>query len=54
MKYELLEGKTPGGDLIVTIKLTDPEGPVWFIPADEGNTDYQAYLAWKAEQETAV
>ena len=25
-----------------------------FIPMDEANTDYQAYLAWKAEGNTPI
>ncbi len=35
------------------IKRTDAEGNVAFIPFDEGNRDYQEYLAWKAEQAAA-
>jgi hypothetical protein len=35
------------------ITRTDDDGKVWFIPADENNSDYQAYLAYLAEQETA-
>ena len=26
------------------IKRTDPDGSVWFIPFNESNSDYQAYL----------
>lgn len=26
------------------IKRTDEDGKEWFIPNDEGNSDYQAYL----------
>jgi hypothetical protein len=29
------------------------EGIVSFVPADPGNMDYQAYLAWVAEGNTA-
>jgi hypothetical protein len=35
------------------ITRTDDDGKVWFIPFDEANSDYQAYLAYLAEQETA-
>lgn len=27
------------------IKRTDEQGKEWFIPTDESNSDYQAYLA---------
>ena len=40
--YEILEATdlTPK-----TIKRTDEDGRVWFIPTDPTNSDYQAYLA---------
>ena len=38
-----LEGNTS------TIKFTDDNGQVIFIPLDEANTDYQEYLEWVAE-----
>ena len=28
------------------VKRTDEDGKVWFIPKDESNSDYQAYLRW--------
>lgn len=34
--YEVLENDT--------IKRTDPDGKEWFIPMNESNSDYQAYL----------
>lgn len=34
------------------IKKIDDTGFVQFIPMDEANADYQAYLAWLAEQPT--
>ena len=43
MKYQLTNDNT--------IMLFDSER-VFFIPADEANTDYQAYLAWLAEGNT--
>ena len=27
------------------IKRTDADGKIWWIPVDESNSDYQAYLA---------
>jgi hypothetical protein len=35
------------------IKRTDADGTIWWIPIDEANSDYQAYLNKdKAEQST--
>ncbi len=41
--YELTAGNT--------VKREDERG-IWFIPSDEANTDYQAYLSWLAEGNT--
>lgn len=41
MKYEIIEIE-PAGQLI---QQTDENGIVSFVPMDEGNVDYQAYLA---------
>jgi hypothetical protein len=39
-----------------SIKRTDPDGAIWWIPSDPANSDYQRYLAWlenpEAEQST--
>jgi hypothetical protein len=39
--YEIITNEL--GDELIT--RTDSDGKVWTIPADEGNADYQAYLA---------
>jgi hypothetical protein len=31
-----------------TIVRTDEDGSIWFIPVDESNADYQAYLEHEA------
>jgi hypothetical protein len=35
----------------ITIKYTNNEGEVFWIPTDPANSDYQAYLASLAEEE---
>jgi hypothetical protein len=41
---------------LVGIEKTEDDGKIWVIPIDEGNSDYQRYLAWlenpEAEQST--
>jgi hypothetical protein len=32
------------------LKRTDADGSVWWIPLDESNSDYQAYLAQLEEE----
>lgn len=36
------------------IKRINDDGTESFIPEDEANTDYQAYLVWLSEQETSA
>lgn len=50
--YELIKTETPNKGVALSVKRTDDDGTIWHIPVDEANADYQAYLAWKAEQET--
>ena len=45
MTYEMLTDEMRGSQVI---KRTDADGTVWFIPMVEGNSDYQAYLAYVA------
>jgi hypothetical protein len=42
--------KTPTGELILTAILKVDNNT--YIPFDESNTDYQAYLAWLEEGNT--
>lgn len=42
MTYEIIENELGGK----VIKRTDKDGHVWWIPFDEGNSDYQWYLRW--------
>ena len=42
MTYEILTDEIRGSQVV---KRTDADGTVWFIPMNESNSDYQAYLA---------
>ena len=47
MNYEIIENTILDSKVILR---TDTAGNEWFIPLDEGNSDYQAYLLWLEEQ----
>ena len=40
VNYEIIDSPSNGEIL----KRTDEDGTIWFIPMDESNSDYQAYL----------
>jgi hypothetical protein len=48
--YELVENALGGKSL----KRTDLDGNVWWIPQNEANSDYQRYLNPEAEQSTPI
>jgi hypothetical protein len=47
--YEIHTSELSGNE---TIKRTDENGLIYFIPKDEANSDYQRYLNPEAEQST--
>jgi len=51
IKYKLYKDDKDGA--VPAIQKTTDDGTIWSIPFDEANTDYQEYLAWKAEGNTA-
>ena len=51
MKYKIYKSIERDVEIGVR-KYTDDDVELMSIPFDEGNTDYQEYLAWKAEGNT--
>jgi hypothetical protein len=49
--YEIIVSEI---DNLETIKRTNEDGSVSWIPKDEANADYQAYLNPEAEQSTPI
>lgn len=47
--YEIITAKNAS-----TLKRTDSVGEVTWIPINEANSDYQAYLAWLENPEAAL
>jgi len=50
MKYTVQKGPMLNTEMIIR---DDDDGQRWFIPPDEGNRDYQEYLLWVAQGNTA-
>jgi hypothetical protein len=46
MIYEIQKTTLPNSNEITFILGTKDDGVVLVIPCDEGNSDYQTYLAW--------
>jgi hypothetical protein len=43
MEYEIVKDERTDAEIL---KRTDTDGKIWWIPMDESNSDYQAYLRW--------
>lgn len=52
MSYKFYKGGSESGNAVVTDKILRKSDNA-VIPFNEANTDYQAYLAWVAEGNTA-
>ena len=49
--YKLMNDPITGGSA-TSVKKTDDDGNISFIPFDTGNCDYQEYLEWVADGNT--
>ena len=52
ISYKLIKCSVTG-NVLPQLQKTDDDGTLSFIPMTEENTDYQAYLTWVAEGNTA-
>ena len=52
MKYEVVKSQDLDGNEITHIKRNNEDGSVSWIPCDESNSDYRAYLASLDEAST--
>ena len=48
--YNMINYEEVSTEYGISIKRTDADGSVWFIPTNPANSDYQEYLKWMEEQ----
>ena len=53
MKYKLVKDTITNETMNMVRRTEDDGSQIAWIPFDNGNTDYQAYLAWVADGNTA-
>jgi len=53
MKYKLVKDTVTNETMNMVRRTEDDGSQIAWVPFDNGNADYQAYLAWVAEGNTA-